>query len=267
MPPRPEFDLALSGESAGSYHTVGKAGLPARITTPVDRDRIGRLNRGRDVSSTDEDAGVIWWIVIPAVIVAALAHAFWDHRKHSRLLVGLYTPLATTYGGSVKAASFLALPQLRFARGGGRYMVGAMATAGTRVSGSASRPGFTGPFTFAHVDLPRDTGQDLNVLKTDRLDRAMLRLATAVSGGREPTSGDGAFDRAFRVTANDQGFVDRVLDPTLRQKLLDAPYQRIEVAVAGIQVRVHIDGYVKTVGDLDGMMEITTRLADNCLAS
>jgi hypothetical protein len=162
---------------------------------------------------------MIWWIVIPAAIAVALAYAFWDHRKQSRRLVGLFAPLAATYGGTVKAATILALPQLRFEREGRRYSVGAMATAGTRVSGSASRPGFTGPFTFANVDIPLDTGQDLSILRTDRLDRAVIRLINSVSSGPMSTSGDSVFDNAFRIKSNDQAFVHRVLDQALRQRL------------------------------------------------
>ena len=39
---------------------------------------------------------MIWWIVIPAVIVAALAYAYWEHGKQSRRLAALYTPTTDT---------------------------------------------------------------------------------------------------------------------------------------------------------------------------
>ena len=206
---------------------------------------------------------MIWWIVISVVAAAALAHAFWEHRTQSRHLVDLFTPLAATHGGHVKVASFLALPQLRFEREGRHYFVGAMATAGTRVSGSASRPGFSGPFTFVKVDIPLDTGQHVNILRTDRLDRGLMRLINAVSSGPMSTTGDSTFDNTFRIKSPDQAFVHRVLDQALRQKLLTSPQQRLEVTLAGTKISVHIDDYVKTANDLDEMIEIATLLATN----
>ena len=192
-----------------------------------------------------------------------MAYAFWEHRTQSRHLVDLFTPLAATHGGHVKAASFLALPQLRFERDGRRYLAGAMATAGTRVSGSASRPGFSGPFTFIHVDIPLDTGQNMNILRTDRLDRGLMRLTNAVLNGPTITTGDSAFDNTFRIKSTDQGFVHRVLDQALRQKLLRSPQQRLEVTLIGTKIGVRIDDYVKTAKDLDEMIQIATLLAKN----
>ena len=207
---------------------------------------------------------MIWWIVIPAVIAAALAYAYWEHRKQSRRLVDLFIPLATTYGGDVKAATVLALPQLRFERDGRRYFLGAMASGGTLVSGSASRPGFNGPFTFANLEIQPDTGQELNIQRTDRLDHGVNRLVSSVSSGHISTSGDSAFDNAFRIRSDDQAFVHRVLDPSLRQKLLGSSQQRLEVALTGTKISVHIDDYVKSAAELDEMIEIATLLAENC---
>jgi len=72
----------------------------------------------------------------------------------------LFAPLASRYGGEVKAATVLAMPQLRFERNGRRFFIGAMASGGPLVSGSASRPGFNGPFTFAELENRVDTGQE-----------------------------------------------------------------------------------------------------------
>ena len=161
----------------------------------------------------------------------------------------------------------LALPQLRFERDSKRYFVGAMANAGSRVSGSASRPGSNGPFTFANVELEFDTGQELNIQRTDRLDRGASRLIKSVTGAYTPTSGDDTFDSAFRIRSNDQAFVHRVVDPVLRQKLLASPQQRLEVAVNADKISVHIDEYAKSADDLDEMIEIATLVARNCAAS
>jgi hypothetical protein len=210
-----------------------------------------------------DGAHVIWWIIIPAGVAAALACAFGEHRTQSRHLVDLFSPLAETHGGHLKAASFLALPQLRFERDGRRYLAGAMATAGTSVSGSASRPGFSGPFTFVNVDIPLDTGQNVNILRIDRLDRGLMRLINTISNRQTSTTGDSAFDNTFRIKSTDQTFVHRVLDQALRQKLLRSPQQRLEVTLIGAKIGVHIDDYVKTADDLDEMIEIATLLAKN----
>ena len=70
---------------------------------------------------------MIWWIIIPAVIAAALAYAYWEHGKQGRRLTRLFAPVAKAHDGNVKAATFLALPQLRFERDGHKYFIGAMA--------------------------------------------------------------------------------------------------------------------------------------------
>ena len=209
---------------------------------------------------------MIWWSVIPAVIVAALAYAYWEHGKQGRRLTRLFAPLAASHGGEVKAATLLALPQLGFERDGRKYLVGAMASGGPNVSGTASRPGFNGPFTFADIELPFDTGHELRILRTDKLDRGVDTVVNSVAGSYRPTSGDEAFDRAFRIQANDQAFVDRVLAARLRDKLLCSRQQRLEVALTGTKISVHIDEYVKSAGDLDEMIEIATLLAENCAA-
>ncbi len=208
---------------------------------------------------------MIWWVVIPAIFAAALAYAYWEHRKQSRRLVDLFTPLATAYCGDIKAATVLALPQLRFARDGRRYFLGAMASGGTLVSGSASRPGFNGPFTFVNLEIQPDTGQELNIQRTDRLDRGVNRLVSSVSSRHLSTSGDSAFDNAFRIRSDDQAFIHRVLNPLLRQKLLGSTQQRLEIVLTGTKISVHIDDYVKSPADLDEMIEIATLLADSVL--
>jgi hypothetical protein len=215
----------------------------------------------------DEEEDMIWWIVIPAIMVAALAYAYWEHRKQSRHLVDLFTPIATAYSGDIKAATVLTLPQLRFVRDGRRYFLGAMASGGTLVSGTASRPGFNGPFTFVNLEIQPETGHELNIQRTDRLDRSVNLLVSSVSSSHISTSGDSAFDNAFRIRSDDQAFIHHVLNPLLRQKLLGSTQQRLEIALSGPKISVHIDDYVKSPADLDEMIEIATLLAENCSAT
>lgn len=207
---------------------------------------------------------MIWWFIIPAAAVAALGYAYWEHGKQGRHLTRLFTPIATAYDGEVKAGTFLALPQLRFERDGRKYFIGAMASGGPNVSGSASRPGFNGPFTFANLQLPSDTGQELRILRTDKVDRGVDAVVDTVTGSYRPTSGDENFDGAFRIRASDQEFVHRVMTAPLCQMLLESPQDQLEIALAGAKISVHIDGYTQTAGDLEEMINIATTLADNC---
>lgn len=167
----------------------------------------------------------------------------------------------------MKAATVLAMPQLRFERDGRQYFIGAMASGGPLVSGSASRPGFNGPFTFAELEHRSETGQELNIRRSDSLDRAARRLVDAASRRRKPTSGDVTFDNAFLIKSGDQAFVRRVLDPRLREKLLDCRHQRLEVALTRAKISVRIDDYVRSAADLDEIIAIVTLLPENCSLS
>ena len=185
----------------------------------------------------------------------------------SRRLATLFAPLAAANSGDVKAATVLALPVLRFERDGRRYVVGAMASGGPLVSGTASRPGFNGPFTFANLELPFDTGQELRIQRSDKLDRGISRTIASVTNGQRPTSGDDEFDNMYLIKTRDQAFARLTLDPPLRKKLIDSPHQCLEVALNGAKISVHIHDYANSPSDLDEMIDIATRLANNCNSS
>ena len=206
----------------------------------------------------------MWWSVIIAVVVGALVYAFWEHRTQSRHLTGLFERLALSHGGEVRAATTLALPQLSFERDGRHYLIGAMATAGSHVAGSASQPGASGPFTFAELVMPVDTGRKLTVLRTDAIDRGAARLLRRASGSRLVTSGEESFDKAFGIKSTDAPFAHQVVDAALRQRLLDTPHQRLEVVLDGAKITVRVGDYAKSAEDLDEMIEIASSLADNC---
>ncbi len=82
---------------------------------------------------------MFWWLAITAIIAAALAYGYWDHTSQSRHLTKLFSLFAEKYGGEVKRANFLALPQLRFELDGRSFFVTAMATSGHVVAGSSAR--------------------------------------------------------------------------------------------------------------------------------
>ena len=204
-----------------------------------------------------------WGLIIGAAIVAALVYGYWDHGKQSRHLAKLFAVLAAKYGGQVKRASFLALPQLRFERDSCRVLVGAMATSGQVAAGSS---GYSGPFTFVDLELPFDSGQKIRAERATGLDHHAGRLVDSVVPGLYPKTGHAAFDDAFRIAGGDPAVAVRLFGPELRERLLASRLPRLRVRVVGSKVGVHSDGIAGTPGDLEEMIEIAAGLAENCLA-
>ena len=130
---------------------------------------------------------MLWWMIIIAVIAAALAYGFWDHLRQSRRLAGLFAPLAVEFGGELVKPSLLAFPQLRFEVDCGRAHLGAMANSG------AIGP-VRGPFTFVELTLTGDTGQDLVAERG----KSVQRLAGHLVGRVVPSAGSHQ-DRTRRV--------------------------------------------------------------------
>ncbi len=205
-----------------------------------------------------------WWLIIGAVIAAALAYGYWDHGKQSRHLAELFAALAAKYRGQVKRASFLALPQLRFEHDGRRVLVGALATSGQVAAGSS---GYSGPFTFVDLELPFDSGQKLRAERATGLDHHAGRLVDSVVPGLHPKTGDEDFDDAFRIAGKDSDFANRLFRPELRERLLASRLPRLRVRVLGAKVGVHIDGIAGSQDDLEEMIEIAVGLAGNCSAA
>ena len=200
-----------------------------------------------------------WWLIIAAIVAAALVYGYWEHGKDSRHLARLFAPLAAKHGGEVTSASFLALPQLRFETGGRRFLVAAMATSGDVVAGSS---GYSGPFTFVDLDLPFETGQRLRIERNTALDRGADVLIDAVTPGRHPSTGHAEFDAAFRIRGRDHAFASRLLDARVRRMLLDSRLPRLDIRVEGRKISVHGDGIAKSKADLDELIEIAVLLTD-----
>jgi hypothetical protein len=204
-----------------------------------------------------------WWLVIGAVVIAALAYGYWDHTKQSRHLARLFAVLAAENRGQVRRASLLALPQLRIERDGRAVLVGALATSGHAGAGSS---GHSGPFTFVDLELPYDSGQKLRAERATGIDHHAGRLVDAVVPGLYPKTGHAAFDDAFRIAGDDLAFAIRLFRPEVRERLLASRLPRLQVRVAGRKIGVHIDGIAKSQGELEEMIEIAASLADNCPA-
>ncbi len=203
-----------------------------------------------------------WWLIVTAVVAAALAYAYWDHTNQSRHLGKLFALLATKYRGEVKRASLLVLPQLRFELHGRRFLVTAMVASSHAVTGGS---GTSGHFTLVNLDLPFDTGQKVRVRRSDANPTAGVnRFIDAVAPGRRPATGHMEFDQAFRIEWSDQAYASRVLDSPVRQRLLNSRLPRLDVRLDGPNISVHIDGIAESAADLEALIDIAVLLADHC---
>lgn len=199
-----------------------------------------------------------WWLVIAALIAAALAYGYWDHTRQSRRLANLFADLAAKHRGVVKRASLVALPQLRFETGGRRVLVTAMATSGT--SGRDS-----GPFMVVILELPFDSGQKIRIERSDAdLTSGANRLIDAVTPGSRPTTGDTAFDEAFRFEWSDPAFASRLLDASVRQTLLNARLPHLDVRLDGPKISAHSDGIAASTAEIEALIDIAVLWADRC---
>ncbi len=201
-----------------------------------------------------------WWLVIAALIAAALVYGYWDHSRQSRRLAKLFADLAAKHGGEVTRASFVALPQFRFEMAGRRVLVTAMATGGTPGRGS-------GPFMVVKLELPFDTEQKIRIERSDAdLTGGANRLIDAVTPGSRPTTGDEAFDEAFRLEWSDPAFASRLLDPHVRRALLNARLARIDVRLEGPTISAHSDGFATSTAEIEALIDIAVLWADRCEA-
>jgi hypothetical protein len=197
---------------------------------------------------------MVWWLVIAAVVAAALAYGYRDHTKQSRHLARLFAVLAAKHRGRVKAASLLALPQLRFETDGRKVLVAAVATSGAE---SLDR----GPFTLVDLELPFDSGQKVRV---ERGRGGANALVEAVAPGRHPVTGHETFDQAFRIVGGDQALASRLLGPRVRHKLLDSRLVRLVLRLDGRRISLHMDGIAASTDDLEELIDIAVLLADHC---
>jgi hypothetical protein len=201
-----------------------------------------------------------WGLVIAALIAAALAYGYWDHTQRSRRLARLFADLAAKHGGAVTRASLVALPQLRFDLGARRVVVTAMATSGTLGRGS-------GPFMVVKLELPFDTGQKIRIERSAAdLTGGANRLIDAVTPGNRPTTGDEAFDEAFRFEWSDATFASRLLDPHVRRTLLNAPLAHLDVRLEGPAISAHSDGFATSTAEIEALIDITVLWAERCEA-
>lgn len=203
---------------------------------------------------------MIWWVIIGAVIVGALAYGYWSHTRDGRHLARLFNALAVRYGADITPAGLLILPQLRFARSGRLVLVTAMHSSGAQTHDS-------GPFTLINLELPTDSGQTLRLLRSDaNLASAVNRLAEVITPGERAATGQNNFDEAFRIEWSDKGFGVRLLDADLRERLLSSRLPRLDVRLNGAKIAIHFDGIAKSAAEIEEMIDLAMLLADRCSA-
>ena len=191
---------------------------------------------------------MFWWLVITVVVAAAVAFAYREHTRHARRLTALFAALAEQYGGEVRPSSVLVLPQLRFERDGGRYLVSAMPNSG-------AHEGSSGPFTFVDVELPSDTGHKIRVER-----RRAAGSGDSSAPGAAPITGLQAFEDVFRIRADDPMATVRFLEAPVREKLLASRLSGLEARVVGPKVGVHMDGIAESHEVLEELIDIAALL-------
>ena len=179
--------------------------------------------------------------------------AFYLYRQDSYGLIEVMTPLAARYGGTLKPATLMSFPQLRFEQKGRLYSVQAMPNAG-----SAALPG---PFTFVQLVLPFDSACKADVKRKPALVRGAL---TAIALDWQATTGDSAFDNAFRFEGQDQKMLAERLNRELRARLIASALPGLHLRIAGKEIHVFVEGLVKTSSEIEEMIDLAGALADRC---
>jgi len=196
-----------------------------------------------------------WWLGITTMIIAALAYGYWDHTIQSRNLAEIFARLSAKYGGDVKGATVLILPQFRFELHDRRFLVTAMPTSG---QGTAGTTGYTGPFTFVILELPFDTAQKIQIVRN----AGIVDQVVATWSLKQVTVGDEDFDIAFRLRGSDSKFATILLDETVRQRLLNSHLPGLDIRVDSNKISVHMNGFAKTQFEIEELIEIAILIAD-----
>ena len=112
-----------------------------------------------------------------------------------------------------------------------------------------------------------DTGQMIRIERSDAdLTSGAYRLIDAVTPGSRPTTGDRAFDEAFRLESSDPAFASRLLAPHVRRTLLNARLARIDVRLEGPMISAHSDGFATSTAEIEALIDIAVLWAERCEA-
>ncbi len=195
-----------------------------------------------------------WWLGIAAVVAGALGYGYWEHTRESRRLTAIFARLSDQLGGRVVRASLLTLPQLHVDQDGAKLMVTAMPTSGQVAAGTT---GYTGPFTFADLTLPHDSAMNLQILRI----HGIVDEITKTLSLRGCTTGDAAFDAAFRLLSDDCSSAKKCVGADIRHRLVESSLEGLDIRINGRKISVHMNGFVQTQGEIEELIGIATRLA------
>ncbi len=199
---------------------------------------------------THEDLG--FWPSLAFFSLAMLA-GFYLYGQDSRRLTAVLKPLARRYGGSLSAATILSYPQLRFEAGGRPIAVHFMP------NGGANGP--PGPFTAVALTLPFDSSIESSAVLSPALVRGAV---AALAPDWQATTGDAAFDQAFRLGGKDQAAMAALLDEALRRQLLASSLPKLRVNLRGAEIGIHMDGLAKTTAEIEEMVGLAQEVANRC---
>ena len=183
-----------------------------------------------------------------------ISAAYYFYRQDIRSLNAIMQPIATQYGGALSPATMMSFPRLHFKIEERSYSVQAMPTAGPSA--------LPGPFTSVQVILPFDSDLRCEVKRKPALVR---RTVASLAPEWQATTGDAAFDKAFRLAGRDQTIMANLLNDDLRARLLSSQLMALHLRLADNEVNVFIDGLPKKSDEIKEMISLATALADRCI--
>lgn len=189
----------------------------------------------------------------PALIFSALVIpvSFYLLVQDSRRLLAAFRPLAVKYDGSITRASPLNFPALSFTENDREYRVNAMPNSG------ASAP--SGPFSNLSLTGQHGFGGEARITRASPLVQGAVAM---VAPALQATTGDPAFDRAFRLGGPDQAALAALLDDALRATLVASTLPNLRINLKGAQITVFRDNLVKDAGEVEELLALANRIAN-----
>lgn len=182
-----------------------------------------------------------------------ISAAYYFYRQDIRSLNAIMQPVATRYRGTLSPATMTRFPRLHFKIKDRFYSVHALPTAGANA--------LPGPFTSVRVTLPFDSALHCEVKRKPALVRGVI---ASLAPEWQATTGNAAFDKAFRLGGRDQTIMANLLNDDLRARLLSSQLLALHLRLADNIVNVFIDGLPKKSSEIEEMISLATALSDRC---
>lgn len=199
---------------------------------------------------TYDDFGLWPSVVFFSLVMAA---AFYFYGQDIRSLTAVMKPLAAIYNGRFSPATLMRFPHFAFEAEDRRYSVHAMASAGQNAH--------SGPFTSVQIILPFKTARKAEI---KRIALPVHRAVAALAPELQATTGDVAFDKAFRLAGRDQAIMVDLLNDILRTQLIASSLLGLHLRLVDGMITVFMDGLAKTSEEIEEMISLGNALADRC---